>query len=98
MGSIHITVNDRRNVATVKSIPFTKYTKPDIQLIGVENAIEGDTIIILPPEAVLRFRATSIVGLQSITYSIDGIEETVRLNGEREYILELRIKWQDIQG
>jgi hypothetical protein len=92
MVNIHISASDKRNITSTFSIPFRRYEKPNIQLIGLENAIlEGDTIILLPPESTLKFKITSIIGLTEITYKVGDIEERIRLNGDKEYVLTIKI-------
>jgi hypothetical protein len=95
MANIVITASDRRNTSSSKSIPFIFYRKPHIELHKLDNAIQiDDQILILPPEATIQFKISSPIGLSKITYTINNNTQEINLNGEREYILSIKIPWE----
>jgi hypothetical protein len=92
--SIIISVTDKRNTTYTKSYPFIKYDKPKVEIIGVDNGIvQDDTIVVLPPSTTITLKATSIVGLSRIGYTIDGEEQVIYLNGDKEYTFSITIQY-----
>jgi len=90
--TIVINVIDRRNLTYSKSIPFKRYSPPKIELIKLENATELDgTIILYPPESTLHFKISSDIGLTKVEYVIGDKTQVINLNGDKEYILTIKI-------
>jgi len=92
MGNINIIASDRHNNVSTIQIPFIKYKKPNIQLIDVQGdyVLLGDNYVILG-RVVFKFKITSVIGLKSVVYEINGNKQEIALNGEREYELEITI-------
>jgi hypothetical protein len=91
--NITINVIDRRNNTYSITIPFIKYKVPEIKLIGVEGnyTIVDDTYVIFG-KTTFKFKATSVVGLSKIVYSIDGDKKEITLNGEKEYEFSITVE------
>jgi len=96
MANINISVSDRRNTTSTKTIPFSYYKLPRIELHALDNAtLVDDTVIIMPPKSTIQFKISSPIGLSKVAYSINGNVKEINLNGEREYILSIEISWLD---
>jgi len=93
MGNININVSDKRNNTTTKTIPFIRYERPDITIINVDNGIiDNDTIIILPPKTIITLKASSVIGLKEIRYSIDNSnEQVIPIPNTKEYVFTIEI-------
>jgi hypothetical protein len=94
MGSIHINVTDRRNNSYLVTIPFIRYSKPELKLESVEgNYTYIDNTYIIFGKVTFKFKATSVIGLSAIKYKIDDQQEQViTLNGEKEYTFSITIE------
>jgi len=94
MANIVISATDKRNTTYSKTIPFIKYDKPKIEILGVENGmLIDDTIVVFPNESIVKVKVSSLIGLTKIVYAIDSNEQIITLNGEKEYILNIRIAY-----
>jgi len=93
--AISIRVSDSRNNTTTKTIPFIRYTQPEIQIIKVENGVvDDDTIIIMPPKTIVTLRAYSPIGLKEIRYRVaDTPEQVITVNNNKEYVFNLEITY-----
>jgi hypothetical protein len=94
MGSIHINVTDKRNNSYLVTIPFIRYSKPELKLESVEgNYTYIDNTYIIFGKVTFKFKATSVIGLSAIKYKIDDQQEQViTLNGEKEYTFSITIE------
>jgi hypothetical protein len=93
MANINITASDRRNNSYSLTIPFIKYKAPEIKLIGVEgNYMLTDNTYVIFGKTTFKFKATSVVGLSKIVYSIDNDSKEITLNGEKEYELSITVE------
>jgi len=91
--NITIIITDKRNNTYSLTLPFIRYKAPEIKLIGVEGkyTIGNDTYIILD-KTTFKFKATSVVGLSKIVYTINGDQKEITLNGEREYEFSITVE------
>jgi hypothetical protein len=93
MANINITASDRRNNSYSLTIPFIKYKAPEIKLIGVEgNYMLTNNTYVIFGKTTFKFKATSVVGLSKIVYSIDNDSKEITLNGEREYEFSITVE------
>jgi hypothetical protein len=93
-GSISLRVTDTRNITYTKTYPFIKYDKPKVEIVKVDNGIlEEDTIIVLPPYTTITVKASSIIGLSKVVYAIDGQEQVININGNKEYTFTITINY-----
>jgi len=94
MANITINVTDRRNNSYIVTIPFIRYSKPELKLESVEgNYTYIDDTYIIFGKVTFKFKATSVIGLSAIKYKIDDQQEQViTLNGEKEYTFSLIIE------
>jgi hypothetical protein len=94
MANIVISAIDKRNTTYSKTIPFIKYDKPKVEIIGVDNGmLVDDTIVVFPNESIVKVKVSSPIGLTKVVYAIDGNEQVINLNGDKEYILNIRIAY-----
>jgi hypothetical protein len=92
MANITINVTDRRNNTYSLTIPFIKYKIPEIKLIDAEgNYTLVDNTYVIFDKTTFKFKATSVVGLSKIVYSINGDRKEITLNGEKEYEFSITI-------
>jgi hypothetical protein len=92
--SISITVSDKRNNSYIVTIPFIRYSKPELKLESVEgNYIYQDNTYIIFGKVTFKLKAISVIGLSAIKYKIDDQQEQViNLNGEKEYTFNITIE------
>jgi len=91
--NITISVIDKRNNTYSITIPFIRYKIPEIKLIGVDgNYMLVDNTYVIFGKTTFRFKASSVVGLSKIVYSIDGDKKEITLNGEREYEFSITVE------
>jgi hypothetical protein len=94
MADIVISATDKRNTTYSKTLPFIKYDKPKIEIIGIDNGIIlDDTIVVFPNESILKVKVSSPIGLTKVVYAINGNEQVINLNGDKEYILNIHIAY-----
>jgi len=93
MVNITINVTDKRNNTYSITLPFIKYKVPEIKLISVEGnyTISNDTYVIFD-KTTFKFKATSVVGLSKIVYSVNGDRKEITLNGEKEYEFSITVE------
>jgi hypothetical protein len=90
--NINITASDRRNNTYSLTIPFIRYKVPNIQLVSVDgNYMSVDNTYVIFGETVFKFKATSVIGLSKIVYTINGDKKEIVLNGEKEYEFSITI-------
>ena len=94
VNNITINVTDRRNNTYSLTIPFIRYKVPEIKLISVEGkyTIGGNDTYIILDKTTFKFKATSVVGLSKIVYTINGNKKEITLNGEKEYEFSVTIE------
>jgi hypothetical protein len=51
-----------------------------------------DNTYVIFGKTTFRFKASSVVGLSKIVYSIDGDKKEITLNGEREYEFSITVE------
>jgi DNA-binding beta-propeller fold protein YncE len=95
MANNNITINviDRRNNTYSLTIPFIRYKVPNIELVSVDgNYMLVDNTYVIFGKTTFKFKATSVVGLSKIVYSIDNDKKEITLNGEREYEFSITVE------
>lgn len=91
--NITINVSDKRNNTYSLTIPFIRYKVPNVELVSVDgNYMLTDNTYVIFGKTTFRFKASSVVGLSKIVYSIDGDKKEITLNGEREYEFSITVE------
>jgi len=91
--NITINVSDKRNNTYSLTIPFIRYKIPNVELVSVDgNYLLTDNTYVIFGKTTFKFKATSVVGLSKIVYSINGDKKEITLQGEREYEFSLTVE------
>lgn len=95
MANNNITINviDRRNNTYSLTIPFIRYKVPNVELVSVDgNYMLVDNTYVIFGKTTFKFKATSVVGLSKIVYSIDNDKKEITLQGEKEYEFSITVE------
>jgi hypothetical protein len=93
MANITINVTDRRNNTYSITIPFIRYKVPSVELVSVDgNYMLTDNTYVIFDKTTFKFKATSVIGLSKIVYTIDNDKKEITLNGEREYEFSITVE------
>jgi hypothetical protein len=91
--NVNIIASDRRNNSYSITIPFIRYKVPNVELVSVEgNYMLTDNTYVIFGKTTFRLKASSVVGLSKIVYSINGDKKEITLNGEKEYEFSITVE------
>jgi hypothetical protein len=92
--NITINVTDRRNNTYSLTIPFIRYKIPNLELVSVDGnyMLTEDNTYVIFGKTTFKFKATSVIGLSKIVYSINGDRKEINLQGEKEYEFSITVE------
>lgn len=91
--NISVSISDKRNNTYSLTIPFIRYKIPNVELVSVDgNYMLTDNTYIIFGKTTFKFKASSVVGLAKIVYSIDGDRKEITLQGEKEYEFSITVE------
>mgnify|MGYP001146186672 CR=1 FL=1 len=91
---LDIHVHDNRNNSNNKRFFIARYSKPEIEIVRIDNGIlDNDTIYVLEPKTTITIKAKSVIGITKITYTLNGNTYNINVNNQKEYTFTIEIPY-----